>query len=278
METEKLDIEAWKERKKLEREETVMAQKEALTEVVKTGSALGEYLLGRGRLGSHLTSGNAALVLKANPQARVVMSFTGWKNFGRSVGKGQKGITVLTRQNGYLTTDQLFELSQTNGNRAYPMPTLGNDPKELYTVVKALIDLATVPVVQDEDYKGPAIYDSEREAIVCDKNAPLEEHFRHIPAAIVMGLTQQIDEENAGSELTKLYALAVSVELCGRYGIEPIPGYKELLDGFAAHVEEGQERPMLEEIREFSRTMGDHVSKALGAYRTTRAAEQRDDR
>ena len=67
---QRLPIEEWKAKKQAELKETIAAQKSALQEVVQDGQRLADYLYGRGRLGSHITSGNAALVLQT-PAASV---------------------------------------------------------------------------------------------------------------------------------------------------------------------------------------------------------------
>ena len=70
---QRLPIEEWKFQKQKERNDTIAAQKKVLQEVVQDGQRLADYLYGRGRLGSHITSGNAALVLQTLPQARAVL-------------------------------------------------------------------------------------------------------------------------------------------------------------------------------------------------------------
>ena len=74
MYVQRLPIEEWKAKKQAELKETIAAQKSALQEVVQDGQRLVDYLYGRGRLGSHITSGNAALVLQTLPQARAVLT------------------------------------------------------------------------------------------------------------------------------------------------------------------------------------------------------------
>ena len=97
---QKLSIEEWRAKKKAERNDAIIAQKKALQEVVQDGQSLADYLYGRGRLGSHITSGNAALVLQTLPQARVVLTAKDWDKFGRRVNKGAKGIPQLVFSNG----------------------------------------------------------------------------------------------------------------------------------------------------------------------------------
>ena len=98
---QRLPIEEWKAKKQAELKETIAAQKSVLQEVVQDGQRLADYLYGRGRLGSHITSGNAALVLQTLPQARAVLTAKDWDKFGRRVNKGAKGIPQLVLVNGY---------------------------------------------------------------------------------------------------------------------------------------------------------------------------------
>lgn len=64
---QQLPIEEWKAKKQAELKETIAAQKSVLQEVVQDGQRLADYLYGRGRLGSHITSGNGTCA--ANPAA-----------------------------------------------------------------------------------------------------------------------------------------------------------------------------------------------------------------
>ena len=121
---QRLPIEEWKAKKQKERNDTITAQKKALQEVVRDGQSLAEYLYGRGRLGSHITSGNAALVLQTLPQARVVLTAKDWDKFGRRVNKGAKGISQLVRVNGYYNVGSVFDVSMTYGNKPYPPTTI----------------------------------------------------------------------------------------------------------------------------------------------------------
>ena len=57
---QRLPIEEWKAQKQAELKETIAAQKSVLQEVVQDGHRQADYLNGRGRLRSHITSANAA--------------------------------------------------------------------------------------------------------------------------------------------------------------------------------------------------------------------------
>ena len=124
---ERMNIEDWKAKKKNDRDAVMTDQKQALQEVLQDGADLTAYLLGRGRLGSGITSGNAALVLKACPQATAVMSFDGWNQFGRRVSKGAVGISQLVRSGGYFTVGKVYDRSATYGNKPCPTVELQGD-------------------------------------------------------------------------------------------------------------------------------------------------------
>lgn len=89
------NIEEWKAKKLAERQETFAAQEEALKDVFASGQTLANYFYQRGRLGSHITAGNTALILRANPLACAVMSADDWSKYGRRVSKGCTGIAQI---------------------------------------------------------------------------------------------------------------------------------------------------------------------------------------
>ena len=64
---QRLPIEEWKAKKQAELKETIAAQKSVLQEVVQDGQRLADYLYGRGRLGSHITSGRVCSTSAALP-------------------------------------------------------------------------------------------------------------------------------------------------------------------------------------------------------------------
>ena len=133
---QQLPIEEWKAKKQAELKETIAAQKSVLQEVVQDGQRLADYLYGRGRLGSHITSGNAALVLQTLPQARAVLTAKDWDKFGRRVNKGAKGIPQLVRVNGYYNVGSIFDVSMTYGNKPYPIPEI--KPEQMDKAIKDL--------------------------------------------------------------------------------------------------------------------------------------------
>ena len=262
-ENTRMEFKDWKEMKRQERDALITAQRDALMDVFMTGESLTEYLVGRGRLGSHLTSGNAALVLQAKPDARVVMNYEGWKRFGRPVGKGEEGIAALTRYNGFLNVERLFDISQTHGNKPYPVTEIANDPEQIQTALKALEELCLVPVYKTKTENPPIIYSREEKTIFWNEDANPVETFKLLPVAMVQATADLHNEEASKESLTQLFGIAVSVELCGRFGIPLLEGAAEQLNSYRDHVEIGLEREALESVRELTKTLGDHIAKNL---------------
>ena len=124
------NIEEWKAKKLAERQETFAAQEEALKDLFASGQTLANYFYQRGRLGSHITAGNTALILRTNPLACAVMSADDWSKYGRRVSKGCTGIAQIVRSNGYYAVAKVFDISQTYGNKPYPIPEIKPEQME----------------------------------------------------------------------------------------------------------------------------------------------------
>ena len=190
---QRLPIEEWKAKKQAELKETIAAQKSALQEVVQDGQRLVDYLYGRGRLGSHITSGNAALVLQTLPQARAVLTAKDWDKFGRRVNKGAKGIPQLVRVNGYYNVGSIFDVSMTYGNKPYPIPEI--KPEQMDKAIKELERLSPVNIMfQNEGVVG---YDAEQHAIVFPTAMPQREVLARLPAEIVIATAHAGDLPSA---------------------------------------------------------------------------------
>ena len=183
---QRLPIEEWKAKKQAELKETIAAQKSVLQEVVQDGQRLADYLYGRGRLGSHITSGNAALVLQTLPQARAVLTAKDWDKFGRRVNKGAKGIPQLVRVNGYYNVGSIFDVSMTYGNKPYPIPEI--KPEQMDKAIKELERLSPVNIISQNE--GVVGYDAEQHAIVFPTAMPQCEVLARLPAEIVIATAE----------------------------------------------------------------------------------------
>ena len=236
------------------------------------GQTLANYFYQRGRLGSHITAGNTALILRANPLACAVMSADDWSKYGRRVSKGCTGIAQIVRSNGYYAVAKVFDVSQTYGNKPYPIPEI--KPEQMEKAIKELERLSPVNIIfQNEGVVG---YDAEQHAIVFPTAMPQCEVLARLPAEIVIATAEQHTPGISQAPYLRKTAMAVSVEFCGRFSLPMPDTAAATLDGMDTHIPPGEERKTLEEIRELSVTIGDTVEKALGLQRG-QSAPQRDE-
>ena len=150
---QRLPIEEWKAKKQAELKETIAAQRSVLQEVVQDGQRLADYLYGRGRLGSHIASGNAALVLQTLPQARAILTAKDWDKFGRRVNKGAKGIPQLVRVNGYYNVGSIFDVSMTYGNKPYPIAAV-ESTKQIEKAIDVMREISPIPDLPKNEVEG----------------------------------------------------------------------------------------------------------------------------
>lgn len=267
MENLHASIDEWKARKQQERENVILAQKQALDTVMESTHNLCEYLVGRGRLGSHISSGNAALILQKNEKARAVKNYKQWQEYGRSICKGEAGISILVRKDKYFIVDKVFDISQTYGNRPCPAPFIENDPEQLKRAIQSLEQLCPVNLEYRSDGPQLPVYDPESKTIACREDITPQELFQYLPEAVLMANTESYSPGISESLLLKVYGAAISIELCGHFGISLPENVEERLEGFENYTADSTPRAMLEEIREISRTMGDYIEKNLSIER-----------
>ena len=272
-EQKRIPTEEWKAQKQAERQQLFDKQKSEIEKVTSSGKALTDYMVGRGRLGSHLSAGNAALVLAQNPAARKVMSMQDWNNYGRRINRGAEGISVLARRNNYWNVDKVYDLSQTYGDKPYKMLEVVSAPVDLKNALNAMASLAPVELVMVEHAEVPVRYDHESENILIQMDTPDEDTFRMLPTAMVQAYIQSVDGTQATPQVTDLYAECVSAELCGRFNLPVLPGTEERLEKLLPAFEKGEERTMLEEIGAFARTMGDRVEQEFRPLQQTRGTK-----
>lgn len=89
------------------------------------------------------------------PHATHIASFDTWKRLGRSVKKGEKAITVISRENGHMVVNNFFDVSQTVGKEIhFPDYSLHADSwllffsQEIQDQVDEQIDLNTDPFIR----------------------------------------------------------------------------------------------------------------------------------
>lgn len=238
------------------------------------GQTLANYFYQRGRLGSHITAGNTALILRANPLACAVMSADDWSKYGRRVSKGCTGIAQIVRSNGYYAVAKVFDVSQTYGNKPYPIAAV-ESTKQIEKAIDVMREISPIPVLPKNEVEG-FCYDAERQELVFCAAIPPQELLQRLPAEIVMAAAESAYAGISENELLRQTA-AISVEVCGRLGLPMPPDAVQTLEGMKEHIPDGEERRALEKVRETAVTFGDAVCKRLKLERG-QPAPQREER
>ena len=269
------NIEEWKAKKQEERQAAFSAQEEAMQAIFESGQTLMDYFYGRGRLGSHITAGNAAVILKTLPLAKAVMSLEEWNKYGRRVSKGAEGIPQIARSNGYFTAVKVFDLSQTYGNKPYPIATV-ETKEQMEKAINVLVEISPISVVMKPDCHD-IHYNSETDEITLPTDRPPEEVLQRLPAQIVLATAEHSYEGISDNPYVQQTAAAVSVEVCGRLGLPAPSDAADMLAGMKEHIPDGEERKALEKVREIAVTLGDTVCKRLKLERG-QPSPQREER
>lgn len=263
---ERIPLDEWKAKKQAEREALGQKQLAAMESFCGSGKALSVYLYGRGRLGSRLSSGNAALILQQIPLARAVYPMRIWNQNGRYVNKGARGITVLSRKgNGkryYLTPETVFDVSQTNGNTPYQQWAIQDNPKQQHIAVQSIVELARVSVEIGEPATGIAEYLPDEQRIVVSKGASDIQLLQELPAVVVQSCLD-LDAPDTNPAEVRFLSGAAALEVCGRFGI-PAPSSSDTLMEQCRHILTREKiRDHLDNARGFARTMGDQIEQNL---------------
>ena len=269
------NIQEWKAKKQEERQTAFAVQEEAMQAVFESGQTLTDYFYGRGRLGSHITAGNAAVILETNPLAKAVMAIEEWNKYGRRVNKGAEGISQIARDNGYYSVVKVFDVSQTYGNKPYPIAVL-ETKEQMAKAINVLAEICPIPAVMPPNCHE-VVYSAEKDEIALPTTRPPEEVLQWLPAQIVLAVAEHSYEGISENPYMRQTAAAVAVEVCGRLGLPAPSDAAELLAGMKEHIPDGEERRALEKVRELAVTFGDTVCQRLKLERG-QPSPQREER
>jgi hypothetical protein len=159
------------------KQEIIAANIKLLIEQLEAGhsEALTHYLTAMSRFHNY-SFGNVLEIARQMPTATRVAGFWAWKNLGRSVNAGAKGIRILapivgvrrkkdddaekdiTQQNtrtvlGFRNT-YVFDISQTNGVDLPELPQVSGAPGESFTRLGKFLKAQGVQLVYSDDLKG----------------------------------------------------------------------------------------------------------------------------
>lgn len=179
------------------------------------------------------------------------------------------------RSNGYYSVAKVFDISQTYGNKPYPIAAVENT-KQIEKAIDVMREISPIPVLPKNEVEG-FCYDAERQELVFCAAIPPQELLLYLPAEIVMAAAESAYAGISENELLRQTAEAISVEVCGRLGLPMPPDAVQTLEGMKEHIPDGEERRALEKVRETAVTFGDAVCKRLKLERG-QPAPQREER
>jgi hypothetical protein len=164
-------------KKPANKQELIAANIKLLIEQLEAGhsEALTHYLTAMSRFHNY-SFGNVLEIARQMPTATRVAGFWAWKNLGRSVNAGAKGIRILapivgvrrkkdedaekdiTKQNtrtvlGFRNT-YVFDISQTNGVDLPELPQVSGDPGESFARLGRFLKAQGIQLVFSDDLKG----------------------------------------------------------------------------------------------------------------------------
>ena len=177
--------------------------------------------------------------------------------------------------NGYYAAAKVFDISQTYGNKPYPIAAVENT-KQIEKAIDVMREISPIPVLPKNEVEG-CCYDAERQELVFCAAIPPQELLQRLPAEIVMAVAESAYAGISENELLRQTAAAISVEVCGRLGLPMPPDAFQTLEGMRDHIPDGEERRALEKVREMAITFGDAVCKRLKLERG-QPAPQREER
>lgn len=280
--SDRIPMEEWKAKKKAERETLINQQVFAMEQAASSSEGLCLYFYGRGRLGSRLSSGNAALVYQKAPLTAAVKSMGEWNKAGRSVKKGEKGISILVRKSTdkgyYLAPETVFALEQTKGNSAYPVRSIRDDLVQQHQAVQSIVEIARVPVENGQPTKGAVEYLPMEQRIVIRRDATDLDLLQGLPSALVQSVLD-MDAPDAGPEEVLFLSCAVREEICGRFGLPTVKESKEQMEQCRHILTEDNVREHFDNAREFAKIIGDQIEQHLPKMQYhTRDIRQRNER
>ena len=179
------------------------------------------------------------------------------------------------RSNGYYFVAKVFDISQTYGNKPYPIAAV-ESTKQIEKAIDVMREISPIPVLPKNEVEG-FCYDAERQELVFCAAIPPQELLQRLPAEIVMAAAESAYASISENELLRQTAAAISVEVCGRLGLPMPPDAVQTLEDMKEHIPDGEERRALEKVRETAVTFGDAVCKRLKLERG-QPAPQREER
>jgi len=232
---------------------------------------LKRYLAMLGRFHRY-SVGNSLLIWCQKPDATHVAGFQTWKQLGRNVKRGEKGIAILAPIVGKriesaeedkekllygFRTAYVFDLTQTDGKDLVEFASVRGDPGADLSRLKEAIERKGIRLQFSEEI-GPALGVSRRGEILIRKGLPEAEEFSVLVHEFAHELLHHQGERGTRT-IRETEAEAVAYVVCHAMGLEPgtaSSDYIQLYDGKKETLLESLERiqqtadAILREIRE----------------------------
>lgn len=224
MQPDEFDVEAWKEKKKEQREALYASADEMADQVLDDPETLQKFLNMQSNVRMGVT--NTLLVLQQAPSATHVRTAEEWERLGRNIGKGQGKNAILlfqaageyaredgTMGNGY-NVGRFFDVSQTYGK-----PLHRRQHPEIRALIRALGNGTEVRILPSDAItpEQGALYDAQKHEIQVAKglqNGPLFHSIARELARVQLG--------GHFSEHNSFFATCAANVAGKRFGIVPV--------------------------------------------------------
>jgi antirestriction protein ArdC len=181
--------------------------------------------------------GNILLIAFQRPNASYVAGFNRWKELGRNVKKGEKGITILApvtvcKQKEHDTAEEqhvlvgvkpvhVFDLEQTEGKPLPEFAAIKGDPKDYADRLKRYITELDIPLEYSRDI-APAKGISTSEKIVLLPDLPSAEEFSTLVHELAHSLLHRGERRSETTRtIRETEAEAVAFVVSSAIGLDP---------------------------------------------------------
>ena len=260
----------WIAARKTEREELNRLSDDGITMVTDSPNVYQMYLNTQA-VNPTYSASNIILAMQQADGITVLGSAERWRKLGRIVDKSAQSLKIRVSESyqrdgrehtGY-KVGLVYDISQTAG-RPFAQMILKEDSPQIKSAVKALINLAQVPLVTTDDMDLSSYYDSAEPTIYIQNGLSDQSTFVSLSREIVHSW---IHNKGAYAEYERqecdLDATSVAYMLGRRYGISaPTPDFS-LLGAQYSQLDTQDRRQMLDSIQKLLRNLDNVVAREL---------------
>lgn len=265
---QEFNFQEWVEQKRARRTALYNKVDEMADKALSDKGVLFDYLTVQAKLGK-ISVANSLLIAAQNPKATNLRSFEEWKQRGRSVNSGEKGIGIIAPDGEYERSDgtigmnfeakKVFDVSQTSGGKVFQRK---NPPVK--NALKALMTNAPVHIKLDDTIAKNigALYSEDKKVICVAPGLESEKLFFSVARELARA---------DGCDNTFLCDCAANIA-CIRYGIAP-QDFDQISEEFHA-LETREKRDALSIIRDTACKITERIDLNLQAERNKNEPER----